>query len=90
MATVALPFQSATDEFPILPGSWSAAEPQGGAGRQLRDNARSALAHWRMRAEHLLGVQEAEESYVSVPFTPVKSIRVRVRRAGALKPVPYP
>ncbi len=89
MATIALPAQSAPTEFPIQMGSWLTAEPQGGADRQLRDNARSILAHWRSRAEHMLNSQHADEGYVSVPFEPVKKLRVRFRHVGNLKPVPY-
>ena len=90
MATIALPYTSGPTEFPIQMGSWLAAEPQGVADRQLRDNAQSTIAHWRNRAEHLLGTERAEESYVSVPFEPIRKIRVRYKHVGVLKSIPYP
>ena len=66
------------------------AEPQGAEDKQLRYNAQNAVAHWRSRAEYLLGAQQAADDYVSVPFTPVKKVRVTYRKVGALKPAPYP
>jgi hypothetical protein len=90
MATLALLQLSASNGSPIQMESWSIAEPQGAEDKQLRDNAHFAVEHWRSRAEYLLATQPGNESYVSVPFKPVKKVRVTYRHVGALKTVPYP
>jgi hypothetical protein len=75
---------------PIDINFWTMAEPQGAEDKQLRDNAQSAVAHWSSRAEYLLRAETVADSYVSVPFAPVKKVRVTYRHVGALKPAPYP
>jgi len=88
MAALTLTHPSAAAESPIQMESWMTAEPQGAEDKQLRENARRAVVHWTSRAEYLLGANAAED-YVSVPFEPVKKVRVSYRHVGALKPAPY-
>ena len=89
MAALTLRPQSASNGWPIQE-SWLTAEPQGAEDKQLRKNAQSAVAHWKSRAEYLLGAETMAEEYVSVPFEVVKKIRVTYRHVGVLKPAPYP
>jgi hypothetical protein len=90
MAALTLVHPSASSELPIDTDPWLASEPQGEDDKQLRANAQRAIAHWWGRAEHVLGLKVADGEYVSVPFTPVKKVRVTYRLVGALKPAPYP
>jgi hypothetical protein len=90
MAALTLSHPSASNEWPIQMKSWLTAEPQGPEDKQLLKNAQSAVAHLTSRAEFLLGEETVTESYVSIPFAPVKKIRVNYYHVGALKPVPYP
>jgi hypothetical protein len=95
MATLALPQPSASNGSPIQTESWTA-EPQGAEDKQLRNNAQSAVAHWKSRAEYLLGADTTAEDhasgedYVSVPFEFVKEIVVTYEYVGVLQPMPYP
>jgi hypothetical protein len=89
MATLALSHPSASNGSPIQIESWTA-EPQGAEDKQLRDNAKCAVAHWKSRAEYLLGADTNAEDYVSVPFEIIKKVRVTYRQVGVLKPAPYP
>src|SRR6059036_226487 len=90
MASLTLPHRPVSAELPIQMESWMAAEPQGAEDKQLRENARCAVVHWTSRAEYLLGAKVEDDDYVSVPFEPVKKVRVTYRHIGALKPAPYP
>ena len=90
MAALTLPHPSASNNGPIQMESWFAAEPQGPEDKQLRENAKVAVTHWRNRAEYLLGFNAVADDYVSVPFELVKTVRVTYKQVGVLKPAPYP
>ena len=90
MAALTLPRPSAQIELPIDMKFWMMAEPHGAEDKQLRKNAESAVAHWESRAEYLVRAGVDDESYVSVPFEPIKKVCVTYRHVGALKPAPYP
>jgi hypothetical protein len=90
MAALTILYPSNPPEWPIPIDSWLTSEPQGADDKQLRENAQMAVAHWKSRAEYLLAAQVADASYVSVPFKPVKKVRVIYRQVGTLKPAPYP
>src|SRR5258707_8238003 len=89
MASLTLPRTSALVS-PIVMDLWAVSKSQGAEDMQLRENAHSAVMHWESRAEHLLGAETVADSYVSIPFEPVKTVRVTYRHVGALKPAPYP
>ncbi len=89
MAALTLSHPMVVADSPIQMESWMMAEPQGAEDKQLRENARCAVVHWASRAEYLVGLKAATEDYVSVPFEPVKKVRVSYRFVGSLKPVPY-
>ena len=89
MAALTLLSRSA-QRAPIDLDLWMIVEAQGAEDKQLRENARIAVAHWRSRAEYLLGREAIAEDVVSVPFAPVKKVRVTYRHVGRLKPLPYP
>jgi hypothetical protein len=90
MAALTLPHTSAQNGSPIDVNFWKMGEPQGAEDKQLRDNAQSAVAHWKSRAECLLGTETIAEDYVSVPFEIIKKVRVTYRQVGVLQPAPYP
>jgi len=90
MAALTLPRRSIQGGLPIDMNLWSMVEPQGAEDEQLRKNAESAVAHWESRTEWLVRAGLDSGDYVSVPFEPVKKIRVTYRHVGILKPAPYP
>ncbi|MBI3409316.1 MAG: hypothetical protein HY040_13310 [Planctomycetes bacterium] len=65
------------------------AEPQGTEAKQLHLRAQAALKHYHQRSEYLLA-QSASDEYASVPFEPVRKVRVIYKHVGELKPLPYP
>jgi hypothetical protein len=90
MAALTLPSLSSLTGWPIHMESWTHGEPQGREDKQLREQACAALAHWGQRTEILLWRGSvAAGDYESVPFEPVRILRVTYQHAGEFKPPPY-
>ena len=68
---------------------WAVAEPQGTEDRQLWRNACQALVHWHDRSAAPPGVRSLKDDYDSVPFEPVRTVRVTYKHIGELRPLPY-
>lgn len=90
MATLTINHPMAQYGSPIDLNFWKIGEPQGAEDKQLHANAQCAVAHWENRTEHLLRIAQEDQDYVSVPFKPIKKVRVTYRHVGVMKPAPYP
>jgi len=89
MAALTLPSLSGYSRLPIRIEGWTRVKPQGTEDKQLGEKAQAALDHYRQRSEVLLAVAALGEDYDSVPFEPVRMIRVTYRHVGELKPPPF-